>query len=61
VIELDLQLATEAGDLPAEAQLRRWVELALRPMRPCCCASSMTKKAACSIANTGTRTTPPTC
>jgi len=30
VIELDLQLATEAGDLPAEAQLRRWVELALR-------------------------------
>ena len=30
MIELDLQLATEAGDLPAEAQLRRWVELALR-------------------------------
>ena len=30
MIELDLQLATEAGYLPAEAQLRRWVELALR-------------------------------
>ena len=30
MIELDLQLATEASDLPAEAQLRRWVELALR-------------------------------
>lgn len=30
MIELDLQLATEAGDLPAEAQLRRWVELVLR-------------------------------
>ena len=30
MIELDLQLATEARDLPAEAQLRRWVELALR-------------------------------
>ena len=30
MIELDLQLATEAGDLPDEAQLRRWVELALR-------------------------------
>ena len=30
MIELDLQLATEAGDLPAEAQLRHWVELALR-------------------------------
>ena len=30
MIDLDLQLATEAGDLPAEAQLRRWVELALR-------------------------------
>ena len=30
MIELDLQLATEAGDLPTEAQLRRWVELALR-------------------------------
>ena len=29
MIELDLQLATEAGYLPAEAQLRRWVELAL--------------------------------
>ena len=28
--ELDLQLATEASDLPSEAQLRRWVELALR-------------------------------
>ncbi len=30
MIELDLQLATEAGNLPTEAQLRRWVELALR-------------------------------
>lgn len=30
MIELDLQLATQASDLPAEAQLRRWVELALR-------------------------------
>ena len=30
MIELDLQLATEASDLPAEAQLRRWVELTLR-------------------------------
>ena len=30
MIELDLQLATEASVLPAEAQLRRWVELALR-------------------------------
>ena len=30
MIELDLQLATEASDLPAEAQLRHWVELALR-------------------------------
>ena len=30
MIELDLQLATDASKLPAEAQLRRWVELALR-------------------------------
>ena len=30
MIELDLQLATEASDLPAEVQLRHWVELALR-------------------------------
>ena len=29
MIELDLQLATQASDLPAEAQLRHWVELAL--------------------------------
>jgi len=29
-IELDLQLATEAGELPGEAQLRQWCELALR-------------------------------
>ena len=30
MIELDLQLVTDASNLPAEAQLRRWVELALR-------------------------------
>ncbi len=30
MIELDLQLATEAGDLPTETELRRWVGLALR-------------------------------
>ncbi len=29
-VELDLQLATAAGDLPGEAQLRQWCELALR-------------------------------
>lgn len=29
-IELDLQLATTAGALPGEAQLRQWCELALR-------------------------------
>ncbi|MCM2321455.1 MAG: rRNA maturation RNase YbeY [Pseudomonas sp.] len=29
-VELDLQLATEATDLPSEAQLRQWCELALR-------------------------------
>lgn len=29
-VELDLQLATAAGDLPSEAQLRQWCELALR-------------------------------
>ncbi|SDT31958.1 rRNA maturation RNase YbeY [Pseudomonas oryzae] len=29
-VELDLQLATTAGDLPSEAQLRQWCELALR-------------------------------
>lgn len=29
-VELDLQLASEATELPGEAQLRRWCELALR-------------------------------
>ncbi len=29
-VELDLQLATEATELPSEAQLRQWCELALR-------------------------------
>ncbi|SFP29110.1 probable rRNA maturation factor [Geopseudomonas sagittaria] len=29
-VELDLQLATEAANLPSEAQLRQWCELALR-------------------------------
>ena len=29
-VELDLQLATEASELPSEAQLRQWCELALR-------------------------------
>ena len=29
-VELDLQLASTAGELPGEAQLRRWCELALR-------------------------------
>ena len=29
-VELDLQLATEAVNLPGEAELRRWCELALR-------------------------------
>lgn len=29
-VELDLQLATATGDLPGEAQLRQWCELALR-------------------------------
>ena len=30
MIELDLQLASEAPDLPCEADFRRWCELALR-------------------------------
>lgn len=30
MLELDLQVASQAADLPAEAQLRRWCELALR-------------------------------
>lgn len=30
MLELDLQLASDATDLPAEADLRRWCELALR-------------------------------
>ena len=29
-VELDLQLVTEAANLPSEAQLRQWCELALR-------------------------------
>jgi hypothetical protein len=29
-VELDLQLASEATELPSEAQLRQWCELALR-------------------------------
>ena len=29
-VELDLQLASEASELPSEAQLRQWCELALR-------------------------------
>ncbi len=31
MIELDLQLASDAVDLPTEADFRRWCELALRP------------------------------
>lgn len=30
MLELDLQVASQAADLPAEAQLRQWCELALR-------------------------------
>mgnify|MGYP001761105416 FL=1 len=30
MLELDLQNASAATDLPSEAQLRRWCELALR-------------------------------
>lgn len=30
MIELDLQVASQASDLPSEAQLRAWCELALR-------------------------------
>ncbi|SDH69310.1 rRNA maturation RNase YbeY [Pseudomonas panipatensis] len=30
MLELDLQVASEAADLPSEAQLRQWCELALR-------------------------------
>nr|WP_298163950.1 rRNA maturation RNase YbeY [uncultured Pseudomonas sp.] len=30
MLELDLQIASDAGDLPSEAQFRAWCELALR-------------------------------
>ena len=31
-IELDVQVASEAADLPEEPDLRRWCELALRAL-----------------------------
>ena len=63
MIELDLQLVTDASNLPAEAQLRRWVELALRQRTA---DSELTirlvdpEEGRSSTAPTGTRTTPPT-